>query len=61
MPGYTVAVNALFDTSLGVTVLAALAAMLIKNWVREFDRGLRGMSIPEQHAKTRTVLERPFR
>src|SRR5258706_12544752 len=34
-------------------MLAPSTAMLIKSWVREFDRGLRAMSIPEQRAKTR--------
>jgi hypothetical protein len=52
-PSHIVAVNALFYASLSLMLLAAFIAMLIKNWVREFDRGLRGMSIPEQRAKTR--------
>jgi len=52
-PEYIVVVNALFYASLGVMLLAAFIAMLIKSWVREFDRGLRAMSLPEQRAKTR--------
>ena len=52
-PEYIVIVNALFHASLGVMILAAFIAMLIKSWVREFDRGLRAMSLPEQRAKTR--------
>jgi hypothetical protein len=52
-PEYIVIVNALFYASLGVMFLAAFIAMLIKSWVREFDRGLRAMSLPEQRAKTR--------
>jgi hypothetical protein len=52
-PEHIVVVNALFYASLGVMILAALVAMLIKTWVREFDRGLRAMSLPEQRAKTR--------
>ena len=52
-PNHIVAVNALFYASLSLMLLAAFIAMLIKNWVREFDRGLRGMSIAEQRAKTR--------
>ena len=52
-PEPIVIVNALFYTSLGVMLLAAFVAMLIKSWVREFDRGLRAMSLPEQRAKTR--------
>jgi hypothetical protein len=52
-PEHIVVVNALFYASLGVMILAAFVAMLIKSWVREFDRGLRAMSLPEQRAKTR--------
>ena len=52
-PEYIVVVNALFYASLGVMLLAAFIAMLIKSWVREFDRGLQAMSLPEQRAKTR--------
>jgi len=52
-PEHIVVVNALFYASLGFMVLAAFIAMLIKSWVREFDRGLRAMSLPEQRAKTR--------
>ena len=51
-PEHIVIVNALFYASLGVMILAAFIAMLIKSWVREFDRGLRAMSLPEQQAKT---------
>ena len=52
-PVHIVVVNALFYASLGVMILAAFIAMLIKSWVREFDRGLQAMSLPEQRAKTR--------
>jgi hypothetical protein len=52
-PEHIVVANALFYASLGVMILAAFIAMLIKSWVREFDRGLRAMSLPEQRAKTR--------
>jgi len=52
-PQHIVVVNALFYASLGVMLLAAFIAMLIKTWVREFDRGLQAMSLPEQRAKTR--------
>ena len=52
-PEYIVLVNALFYASLGIMLLAAFIAMLIKSWVREFDRGLTAISIPEQRAKTR--------
>ena len=52
-PEYIVLVNALFYASLGVMLLAAFIAMLIKGWAHEFDRGLGAISIPEQRAKTR--------
>jgi len=52
-PDHIVVVNALFYASLGVMILAAFIAMLIKSWVHEFDRGLRAISLPEQRAKTR--------
>ena len=52
-PEHIVIVNVLFYASLGVMILAAFIAMLIKSWVREFDRGLQAMSLPEQRAKTR--------
>jgi len=52
-PEYIVVVNALFYASLGVMLLAAFIAMLIKTWVREFDRGLQAMPLPERRAKTR--------
>ena len=52
-PEHIVIVNALFYASLGLMILAAFIATLIKRWVREFDRGLRAMSLPEQRAKTR--------
>ena len=52
-PEHIVVVNALFYASLGVILLAAFIAMLIKSWVREFDRALREISLPEQRAKTR--------
>lgn len=52
-PWHIVVVSALFYASLGFTVLAAFAALLIKRWVLEFSRGLQAMSIPEQRARTR--------
>ena len=52
-PTYIIVVNALFYASLSFMILAAFIAMVIKSWVREFDRGLTAMSLPEQRAKTR--------
>ena len=34
--------------TLGIMLLAAFIAMLIKIWVQQFDRSFRAMSIPEQ-------------
>jgi len=53
LPERIVVVNTLLYAGLGVMILAAFNSMPIKSWVREFDRGLRAMSIPEQRAKTR--------
>ena len=47
------AISNLFYTSLGVMILAAFTALLIKLWVLEFSHGLRAMSIQEQQARTR--------
>src|SRR5258708_809455 len=44
-PPYAIAVNALFFASLGVVLVAAFLCMLVKGWIRELDRKLRG--IPE--------------
>ena len=52
-PEHIVIVNALFYASLGVTLLAAVVAMLIKSWLRQFDNRFVGMFLPEQRAKTR--------
>ena len=52
-PKHLVILSTLFYASLGVTILAIFAAMLIKSWVSEFDRGLQAISNPEQRAKTR--------
>ena len=47
---YTVVVKALFYASFRVILLAVFIAMLIKSWVREFDRGLRAGTTLEQRA-----------
>ena len=44
---------ALFYASLGVILHAASIALLIKSWVREFDRGLQALSIPELRTRAR--------
>jgi hypothetical protein len=51
--GSAVIVNGLFFTSLSLILFAAFLAMLIRGWLREFDRGLRAITIPEIQAKER--------
>ena len=51
--GKTVIVNGLFFTSLSLILFAAFLAMLIRGWLREFDRGLRAITIPDIQAKER--------
>jgi len=48
-----VVVNGLFFTSLSLILCAAFLAMLIRGWLREFDRGLRAITIPDIQAKER--------
>jgi hypothetical protein len=43
-PSYAIAVNALFFASLGVVLVAAFLCMLVKGWIRELDRKLRGIT-----------------
>jgi len=52
-PSYAVAVNALFFASLGVVLVAAFLCMLVRGWIRELDRKLRG--IPD--LKKRAVIK----
>ena len=52
-PKHIVVVNALYYASLGVMILAAFIAMLMKHWLRLFERGLRWIPDPEDRAKTR--------
>ena len=51
--GNTVIVNGLFFTSLSLILFAAFLAILIRGWLREFDRGLRAITIPDIQAKER--------
>jgi Family of unknown function (DUF6535) len=51
-PG-AIAVNGLLYASLGVTLVSAMVAMLVKLWTREFDRGLRSMTDPKERAGER--------
>ena len=51
--GTAVIVNGLFFTSLSLILFAAFLSMLIRGWLREFDRGLRAITIPDIQAKER--------
>ena len=56
-PPYAVAVNALFFASLGIVLVAAFLCMLIKGWIRELDRKLRGISDLEKRAVIKELRE----
>ena len=48
-----VVVNALFFASLALILSAAFLAILVKGWLREFDRGMQSITVPELRAKER--------
>ena len=48
-----VIVNALFFSSLALILSAAFLAILVKSWLREFDRGMHSITSPELRAKER--------
>ena len=48
-----VIVNALFFASLALILCAAFLAILVKSWLREFDRGMHSITLPELRAKER--------
>ncbi|PVG03848.1 hypothetical protein CPB86DRAFT_694572, partial [Serendipita vermifera] len=48
-----VAVNVLLLVSLALNLVAAVMAMLIKQWNREFDRGIRLITDPQRQAMRR--------
>ena len=56
-PPYAVAVNALFFASLGIVLVAAFLCMLVKGWIREFDRKLRGIPDLEKRAVIKELRE----
>ena len=56
-PPYAVAVNALFFASLGIVLIAAFLCMLIKGWIRELDRKLRGIPDLEKRAVIKELRE----
>ena len=56
-PPYAIAVNALFFASLGIVLVAAFLCMLVKGWIREFDRKLRGIPDLEKRAVIKELRE----
>ena len=56
-PSYAVAVNALFFASLGVVLIAAFLCMLVKGWIRELDRNLRGIPDLQKRAVIKELRE----
>jgi hypothetical protein len=56
-PPYAVAVNALFFASLGVVLVAAFLCMLVKGWIRELDRKLRGIPDLQKRAVIKELRE----
>ena len=56
-PPYAVAVNALFFASLGIVLVAAFLCMLVKGWIRELDRKLRGIPDLEKRAVIKELRE----
>ena len=56
-PPYAVAINALFFASLGVVLVAAFLCMLVKGWIRELDRKLRGIPDLQKRAVIKELRE----
>src|SRR5258708_277095 len=56
-PPYAIAVNALFFASLGVVLVAAFLCMLVKGWIRELDRRLRGIPDLQKRAVIKELRE----
>ena len=56
-PSYAVAVNALMFSSLGVVLIAAFLCMLVKGWIRELDRKLRGIPDLQKRAVIKELRE----
>ena len=56
-PPYAVAVNALFFASLAIVLVAAFLCMLVKGWIRELDRKLRGIPDLEKRAIIKELRE----
>jgi hypothetical protein len=52
-PKSALIVNALFFASLALILSAAFLAILVKSWLREFDRGMHSITVPELRAKER--------
>lgn len=52
----SIAINGLFMAGLCASIMASLGAMLVKQWVYEYDRGMKGQSSPREHAYVRGCL-----
>ena len=52
-PAYVGLVNILLFASLAITVVAAFISMLVKGWIREFDRGLKSFPVMKNRAMIR--------
>ena len=48
-----VIVNSLFFASLALIISTAFLAILVKGWLREFDRGMQSITVPQLRAKER--------
>jgi hypothetical protein len=55
VPSNVAAVNTLLFASLAIVLLDAYLAMLIKGWLRDFDRSWRTLNVPEARARTREM------
>jgi Family of unknown function (DUF6535) len=56
-PPYAVAVNMLFFASLSVVLVAAFLCMLVKGWIRELNRKLRGIPDLQKRAVVKELRE----
>ena len=56
-PPYAIAVNALFFASLAIVLVAAFLCMLVKGWIRELDRKLRGIPDLQKRAVIKELRE----
>src|SRR6202000_3265083 len=55
-----IVVNSLLLTSLSLNLVAVVMAMLVKQWNREFDRGIRLISDPKDRVNSSPLLKTLF-